>query len=578
MLISEPVAFAGGVGAAGPVGGAAVALAPGDAATAAPEKAEETDSGATVGNGPRMRIGSCPVFLRPAKPDPDGVVILSSETMIQSSAERPIGVLIAVTVSPASTFNSLSDDPRYVSSTRNRAGISFPGQHGRTIKTNQQPQKTRNNLCGSRALQASVERREPAGRRRWRRQGRDGGPPGCPPAQSSPPASPQVAARFPRFSLRRVLSSCGAWCSPTVAAPRLSVPASFPRLGFSLAVLWLLSRQMAVSYIGSRLSLISQNGIRYEGKLTSLDAENGVMILESVRMMGTEGRRTPDVPARSEVYPSISFRGTEVVDLKLISQPAAPAPQVHAPPQPQPPPFNPFMATASLAGVGAVAPVPVHSAPETIHRPPFQQRQAPAAVEPVSSQPAPAPAAVPGPATEGGVRPPRGDRHQHGGRGGRTGAGGHREFHYPASGPAPAEFSVGTDFDFAAANALLEPEHHKAVEHLSKKPALIDNFFDTMSSDMTEKAKSRGYGGGYQQYQSYQQAIASAGAGGFGLAAGAGGPSKRAEQRKINAETFGEVAAAAHGGGRGRYGGRGRGGQRSRGNRSQPQQATAMSL
>merc|ERR1711907_231036 len=85
-------------------------------------------------------------------------------------------------------------------------------------------------------------------------------------------------------------------------------------------------------YIGCRISLISKHGIRYQGTLFSIHAEDHTICLNSVKCFGTEGRRAkdnlPEVPAATDVFEYIVFRGSDIQDLTVCEaeQPAPAAP------------------------------------------------------------------------------------------------------------------------------------------------------------------------------------------------------------------------------------------------------------
>eukprot|EP00929_Paragymnodinium_shiwhaense_P030667 TRINITY_DN1733_c0_g1_i2.p1 TRINITY_DN1733_c0_g1~~TRINITY_DN1733_c0_g1_i2.p1 ORF type:complete len:398 (-),score=138.69 TRINITY_DN1733_c0_g1_i2:200-1393(-) len=77
-------------------------------------------------------------------------------------------------------------------------------------------------------------------------------------------------------------------------------------------------------YIGSKLSLISNADIRYEGILYTINTAESTIALKSVRCCGTEGRAKPEIPASSEIYDFIIFRGQDIKDLTVLES-ATPA-------------------------------------------------------------------------------------------------------------------------------------------------------------------------------------------------------------------------------------------------------------
>ena len=76
---------------------------------------------------------------------------------------------------------------------------------------------------------------------------------------------------------------------------------------------------MAVSYIGSTITVVSNRDIRYEGILTAVDTAAATVSLQNVRFFGTEGRNPngTEIPGSDAVYPLIVFSGTDIKDLKV---------------------------------------------------------------------------------------------------------------------------------------------------------------------------------------------------------------------------------------------------------------------
>merc|ERR1719482_1501393 len=72
-----------------------------------------------------------------------------------------------------------------------------------------------------------------------------------------------------------------------------------------------------IPYIGSKISLISNAEIRYEGILHTLNTQESTISLQSVRCFGTEGRKEPEIPPTNEVYDFIIFRGRDIKDLTV---------------------------------------------------------------------------------------------------------------------------------------------------------------------------------------------------------------------------------------------------------------------
>ncbi|EOD33168.1 hypothetical protein EMIHUDRAFT_449431 [Emiliania huxleyi CCMP1516] len=134
----------------------------------------------------------------------------------------------------------------------------------------------------------------------------------------------------------------------------------------------------SVPYIGSRIVLISKSEIRYEGTLGSVDTAASTVKLHQVRSFGTEDRKTEGViPASSQIYEYIIFRGADIKDLHVCestaSQPAAATSVTSAAPEQAPEALPPRPAAAASEAApawganpsqaSAVAPAP--AAPRT---------------------------------------------------------------------------------------------------------------------------------------------------------------------------------------------------------------------
>ncbi|XP_022103384.1 protein LSM14 homolog A-like isoform X2 [Acanthaster planci] len=75
-------------------------------------------------------------------------------------------------------------------------------------------------------------------------------------------------------------------------------------------------------YLGSKISLISQAKIRYEGCLYSISPEESTITLSNVRSFGTENRETTrHVPPGNEVYSLIIFKAGDIKDLHVCGLP-----------------------------------------------------------------------------------------------------------------------------------------------------------------------------------------------------------------------------------------------------------------
>eukprot|EP00918_Siedleckia_nematoides_P098710 GHVU01215889.1.p1 GENE.GHVU01215889.1~~GHVU01215889.1.p1 ORF type:complete len:171 (-),score=17.23 GHVU01215889.1:16-528(-) len=70
-------------------------------------------------------------------------------------------------------------------------------------------------------------------------------------------------------------------------------------------------------YLGSKISLISNSEIRYEGILYTINTQESTVALQNVKSFGNEGRRSPLVAPSQEVYDFIIFRGKDIKDLTV---------------------------------------------------------------------------------------------------------------------------------------------------------------------------------------------------------------------------------------------------------------------
>lgn len=74
-----------------------------------------------------------------------------------------------------------------------------------------------------------------------------------------------------------------------------------------------------VQYIGSKVSLVSNSEIRYEGILYAMDITHATISLSDVRSFGTEDRPTArPVPPKDEIYKFIMFKGSDVKGIDVV--------------------------------------------------------------------------------------------------------------------------------------------------------------------------------------------------------------------------------------------------------------------
>jgi protein LSM14 len=101
--------------------------------------------------------------------------------------------------------------------------------------------------------------------------------------------------------------------------------------------------------------LISKSEVRYVGQLAQIDQLKSTVTLQNVRSYGSEGRRLasglPEIPASSNLFEFIEFRGADIKDLSVVElqQPVAPVPE---------PPVDPAIVSA-VSKPAAAAPAPV---------------------------------------------------------------------------------------------------------------------------------------------------------------------------------------------------------------------------
>lgn len=78
-----------------------------------------------------------------------------------------------------------------------------------------------------------------------------------------------------------------------------------------------MSSANSLPYLGSKISLISNAGIRYEGILFNINPQESTVSLSHVRAFGTEGRgEDAEVAPSDDVYEYIIFRGMYAIDCR----------------------------------------------------------------------------------------------------------------------------------------------------------------------------------------------------------------------------------------------------------------------
>ena len=73
--------------------------------------------------------------------------------------------------------------------------------------------------------------------------------------------------------------------------------------------------------LGSKLTIISKAGIRYEGTLYLIDTVKESIALQNVRSFGTEKRNVPKFhPPKPQIFECIVFKASDLQDLTLVSE------------------------------------------------------------------------------------------------------------------------------------------------------------------------------------------------------------------------------------------------------------------
>lgn len=303
--------------------------------------------------------------------------------------------------------------------------------------------------------------------------------------------------------------------------------------------------------LGSHLSLISQQDVRYDGILFSINAKESSIVLRDVKCLGTEDRVTEAanvVTANPAILAFVTFPGHEIKDLYVHE--ATPAATADTPP---PAPKQEAQQTQKQP---AKASSQQRKPNDKRANPPEKKERPPA------KNPSPAISPPPAPSDQ----PPRqqSSRRESGQNkpvtpGAAAGTGAHllkmREKKIDSGAPGSAAEDAKGEFDFEAglssfnkeevlATVAVEATAAGKVEPKYKK----DDFFDSLSCDLLDRAEGRST------------------------------RMNAKEERNLNQDTFGATALQSsyrrggyRGGGRGGGGrgggggGRGRGGGRWRG-------------
>lgn len=105
------------------------------------------------------------------------------------------------------------------------------------------------------------------------------------------------------------------------------------------------------SFIGSKISIITHEELRYEGRLFNLNTEDSSIVLENVRCMGTEMRgKNGEVPPSNTVHDYMVFKADDIKDISVS--------EVQ---QVEPPPVTPYGYQGMGSAYGAVTMDPASS-------------------------------------------------------------------------------------------------------------------------------------------------------------------------------------------------------------------------
>jgi len=76
-----------------------------------------------------------------------------------------------------------------------------------------------------------------------------------------------------------------------------------------------------MAFIGSKISLISNSEVRYQGTLYTIDPQGSTIALQDVKCMGTENRKADKViKASNTIYEFMIFNGENIKNLELIEE------------------------------------------------------------------------------------------------------------------------------------------------------------------------------------------------------------------------------------------------------------------